>query len=109
MTSDEQGGVRSKFRQAFRLFGGAAGEAVREGISRLDRIRRGSATRVAEPKRAQRPPIGPRSAEFRLKLWHGKTRTAPMKPRSCRTDPSDLMVYDWIWTGMVFSYAVWIA
>jgi hypothetical protein len=51
MTSDEQDDVRSKFRQAFRLFGEAAGEALREGISRIDRTRHGSATKVAEPMR----------------------------------------------------------
>ena len=51
MTSDEQDDVRSKFRQAFRMFGEAAGEALREGISRIDRTRHGSATRVAEPMR----------------------------------------------------------
>jgi hypothetical protein len=51
MTSDEQDDVRGKFRQAFRLFGEAAGEALRAGISRIDRTRHGSATKVAEPMR----------------------------------------------------------
>jgi hypothetical protein len=51
MASDQHDDPRNKFREAFKLIGEAAGEALREGITRIDRARRGSANVLTEPMR----------------------------------------------------------
>ena len=51
MSSDQHDDPRNKFRQAFKLIGEAAGEALREGITRIDRARRGSSSVMTEPMR----------------------------------------------------------
>jgi hypothetical protein len=51
MSSDQYDDPRNKFRQAFKLIGEAAGEALREGITRIDRARRGSSGVLTEPMR----------------------------------------------------------
>jgi hypothetical protein len=51
MTSDQRDDSKNKFRQAFRLFGEAAGEVLREGINRIDASRRSSTNRITEPMR----------------------------------------------------------
>jgi hypothetical protein len=51
MSSDQHDDPRNKFRQAFKLIGEAAGEALREGITRIDRARRGSSNVMTEPMR----------------------------------------------------------
>jgi hypothetical protein len=51
MSSDQHDDARNKFRQAFKLIGEAAGEALREGITRIDRARRGSSGVMTEPMR----------------------------------------------------------
>jgi hypothetical protein len=51
MSSDQYDDPRNKFRQAFKLIGEAAGEALREGITRIDRARRGSSSVMTEPMR----------------------------------------------------------
>ena len=51
MSSDQHDDARNKFRQAFKLIGEAAGEALREGITRIDRARRGSSSVMTEPMR----------------------------------------------------------
>jgi hypothetical protein len=51
MTSDQTEDPRTKFRQAFRMLGEAAGEVLREGITRIDRARRGSPETMTEPMR----------------------------------------------------------
>jgi hypothetical protein len=51
MSSDQHDDPRNKFRQAFKLIGEAAGEALREGITRIDRARRGSSIAMTEPMR----------------------------------------------------------
>ena len=51
MSSDQHDDPRNKFRQAFKLIGEAASEALREGITRIDRVRRGSTDAMTEPMR----------------------------------------------------------
>jgi hypothetical protein len=51
MSSDQYDDPRNKFRQAFKLIGEAAGEALREGITRINRARRGSSGVLTEPMR----------------------------------------------------------
>jgi hypothetical protein len=51
MSSDQHDDPRNKFRQAFKLIGEAASEALREGITRIDRARRGSTDVMTEPMR----------------------------------------------------------
>src|SRR4051812_43424757 len=51
MSSDQHDDPRNKFRQAFKLIGEAAGEALREGITRIERVRRTSSNVMTEPMR----------------------------------------------------------
>src|SRR5690242_8888840 len=51
MSSDQHDDPKNKFRQAFKLIGEAAGEALREGITRIERVRRTSSDVMTEPMR----------------------------------------------------------
>src|SRR3954468_24630320 len=51
MSSDQHDDPRNKFRQAFKLIGEAAAEALHEGITRIERVRRTSSNVMTEPMR----------------------------------------------------------